>query len=194
VSGPSSLTTDQLPSEESHILPSNCRGREANTDIKHALCLEGEGVGIGYRYAKINVMKASLPRPQHDSYLKHRRQAINQIVLPVILAALLIVALAVLIGIATFRGDGDVARWSAISAIWIILPFMFAGLLFLALLGGMIYLMVRLLGILPSYTSLAQEFAYRLKGYIKRFTEISVRPVFAIDEIGTTIKALIGRK
>src|SRR5574339_103364 len=31
-------------------------------------------------------MKASLPHPEHESYLKHRRQNVTQVLLPVILA------------------------------------------------------------------------------------------------------------
>lgn len=139
-------------------------------------------------------MKASLPRPRHDSYLKHRRQAVSQIILPVVLAALLIVALAVLIGLATFRDGGDMARWSAISAIWIVIPIMIAGFIFLVLLGGLVYLLARLLDILPSYTILGQDFIYRMTARIQRASEISVKPVFAIDRIGTTIKAILGRR
>lgn len=139
-------------------------------------------------------MKAKLPLPQHDSYLRHRRQAASQIIVPVVLAALLIIAFAVLIGLATFRGDGDVARWSSISAIWILIPIMLAGMIFLAMLGGLAYLMGRLLGILPAYTKQAQDLTYRVVSYVKRFSETAIKPVFAIDEIGTTIKAIFGRR
>lgn len=55
-------------------------------------------------------MKAKLPQPVHESYLKHRRQAAWQIVLPVALTALIIVALIVLVNVATFNQGGDVVR------------------------------------------------------------------------------------
>jgi hypothetical protein len=139
-------------------------------------------------------MKASLPRPQHESYLEHRRQNVSQVLVPVILGAVLIVAAAIWIGVAAFGGNGDSAKWAAVSTIWIVLPLMFASLLFTALLAALVYLMSRFLNILPGYTGKAQDFAYRLKSLIRKFLDALVKPVFALDEIGSTLKALIGRR
>ena len=92
-------------------------------------------------------MKAKLPQPIHESYLRHRKQLAWQIVLPIGLMVVLIIALVVLINIATFRDNGDVARWAAISTIWIVVPIMIGMLIFLVLLVGLIYLLSKLLGI-----------------------------------------------
>lgn len=99
-------------------------------------------------------MKAQLPHPEHYSYLVHRKQRNTQVILPVILSALLMIGMVVLISFATFKSDGDVGRWAAISTIWIIIPILLAGLIVLALLIGGIYLMARALGALPHYTAL----------------------------------------
>ena len=80
-------------------------------------------------------MKATISQPVHESYLKHRKQIVWQVILPVVVTSLLIVALIVLVNIATFNQGGDVARWAAISTIWIVIPIMFGLLIFLALLG-----------------------------------------------------------
>src|SRR5690349_7089301 len=93
--------------------------------------------------------------PQHYSYLKHRRQMVRQIILPVVLSAVLMIAMIVWICLATFNQGGDVGRWAAISTMWIVTPVMLAGLIVLALLGGLIYLMVRILGALPYYSGIA---------------------------------------
>lgn len=139
-------------------------------------------------------MKASLPRPEHHSYLRHRKQNLTQVLLPVILSAVLLLALAIWLAARGLGNGGDVSRWGAISAIWVILPLMFAALLFTALLAGLVYLMARLLKILPGYTSQAHDLVYRLDGIIRRGLDASVKPVFMLAEIGTTIKALFGRK
>ncbi len=139
-------------------------------------------------------MKVSLPRPQHESYLKHRRQVTRQIVLPVALSALLMIALIVWISIATFRDNGDVGRWAAISTIWIITPIIMVVLIGLLVLIGLIYLMARLLGILPTYTGLAQDYVHLGAGYIQRFTEAAVKPIFAVDGLAAYFKAIFGRK
>ncbi len=73
-------------------------------------------------------MKAKLPHPEHYSYIKHRKQRLTQVILPVVLSALLFIGMIVLISLATFNSGGDVGRWAAISTIWIVIPIMLAGL------------------------------------------------------------------
>ncbi|PWB74074.1 MAG: hypothetical protein C3F07_08555 [Anaerolineales bacterium] len=130
----------------------------------------------------------------HESYLKHRKQLAWQIILPVVLTALLIVALIVLVNVATFRDNGDVARWAAVSTIWIVVPIMIGMLIFLVLLAGLVYLMKKLLDITPTYTGMAQDYAHKFAGYIKRGADAVVKPIFVLDGLGTSIKAFFGRK
>ena len=139
-------------------------------------------------------MKAKLPQPVHESYLRHRKEIAWQIILPVVLTALLIVALIVLVNIATFNQGGDVGRWAAVSTIWIIIPVMLAGLILLALIGAVIYLLARLLNIAPTYTGMAQDYVHKAAGYIKRAADAVVKPILLLDGIGASIKAFFGRK
>jgi hypothetical protein len=139
-------------------------------------------------------MKAVLPEPVHESYRRHRRQRTIQIILPVVLAAILFIAAVVLINIATFGYNGDVGRWAAISTIWIVIPVCVIGFVFLLLLGGLVYLMGRLLGVAPRYTGKAQDFVHKLAIRIRRIADTAVKPIFAVNGFGATIKALLGRK
>ena len=139
-------------------------------------------------------MKAVLPKPVRESYKRHRKQLTSQIILPVVIAALLFVALIVLINVATFRDNGDVARWAAISTIWIVIPIMVASLIFLLVLGGLVYLMKRLLNITPTYTGLAQDFVHKLAIRIRLAADAVVKPVIFVDGIGASINKLLGRK
>jgi len=138
-------------------------------------------------------MKAIIHPPVHESYKKHRKEIVWQIILPVVLTSILFIALIVLVNIATFRDNGDVARWAAVSTIWISIPIMIVALLLLAILVGIVYLLIRLLQITPIYTGKAQDFAYKIAGYARRAADIAVKPVFFLDEVGATIKALLGR-
>ena len=138
-------------------------------------------------------MKAVLPEPVHESYRRYRKQRTTQIILPVVLGALLFLALVVLVIRGTANG-GDVGRWAAISTIWISIPVCLMGLVFLALTGGMVYLMGRLLAIAPTYTGKAQDFVHKLEIRIRRFADTTVKPIFAVNGFGATIKALFGRK
>jgi energy-coupling factor transporter transmembrane protein EcfT len=140
------------------------------------------------------MMKAVFPEPVHESYKRHRKQRTSQIILPAVLVTLIFIALVVLVILATANGTGDVGRWAAVSTIWISIPVCAMGLVFLALLGGMVYLMGRLLGVAPRYTGEAQNFVHKLAIRIRRAADTAVKPVFAVNGFGATIRALLGRK
>lgn len=139
-------------------------------------------------------MKAVAPKPVHESYQRHRRQVATQVILPMVLTAILFVALIIWINIATFRGSGDSARWAAVSTIWIFTPIIVASLIFLVVLIGLIYLLARLLGMIPIYTNQAQNFVRMLGIRIQHAADVSVSPIMFLDGIGASIKRLFGMK
>jgi len=129
----------------------------------------------------------------HPSYKNHRRQFWIQIFLPMILAVLLIILVAVFTGIAAFGEGGDAPRWAAISTIWLVIPVMIFGLIFLAILAGLIYLLAQALIKLPPYSSKAQYYAGRATSQIKRFSDMATKPVLFLEGIVASIKAIFGR-
>ena len=137
-------------------------------------------------------MKAQLPKPLHESYLKHRKDLTWKIIFPVILSSVLCIGLIVLINIATFRDGGDVARWGAISTMWIAIPIMIGMLIFLALLAGIIYLLSKLLNIAPHYTVMVQDFFYKIDSYARRGADAVARPVILLNSIGASISRFFG--
>ena len=139
-------------------------------------------------------MKAVLPQPVHESYRRYRRQRALQIILPVVLAMLLFIAMIVMVSVATFGYNGDVARWAAISTMWISIPVCIMGLVFLALLVGMIYLFARLLGIAPHYTGRAQDFVHKIAIRIRLLADKTVKPIIFLNSIGASANRLLGRK
>ena len=144
-------------------------------------------------YAKIVVMKAQLPHPDHYSYQLHRKQRVTQIILPMIISMLALIGMVVLISLATFKSNGDVSRWAAISTIWIVIPALLAGLIVLAILVGLIYLMARALGALPHYTGIAQDYAQIARGYIIRGADMIVKPVISLHGFIENVKAFFER-
>ena len=139
-------------------------------------------------------MKAVIHQSVHESDKKHRKQLVWQIILPIVLTAILFIASVVLINIATFRDNGDVGRWAAVSTIWISIPIIIVSFLLLAILVGIVYLLIRLLQITPIYTGKAQDFAYKVADYARRAADTAVKPIIFLDSIGAGIKALLGRK
>ena len=118
----------------------------------------------------------------------------TQIILPMTLSGLVFIALIVLISMATFGGNGDVARWAAISTMWLASHVFILEFIFLALLGGMIYLLGRLLGIAPIYTGKAQDLVHMLMIRIRLLADKLVKPVIFLDSVGASINRLLGRK
>jgi hypothetical protein len=138
-------------------------------------------------------MKAKLPHPEHYSYQLHRRQRNLQIILPVAFSAALLIGMVVLISFATLKSDGDVSRWAAVSTIWIIIPALLGGLITLAILVGLIYLMARALGTLPHYTGMAQDYVYIARDYIVRGADMVVKPVIALEGFIERAKVFLER-
>ena len=117
-----------------------------------------------------------------------------QIILPVVLTVILIIALIVLVNIATFRDGGDVARWAAVSTIWIVIPIMIGMLIFLALLLGIIYLLAQLLNVTPTYTGMAQDYVRKAAVYIKQGADAVVKPVIRLEGFLASVKEFFGRE
>jgi len=131
--------------------------------------------------------------PAHYSYLKHRKQVTRQILMPVLLSALILVAIVVLVSISTFNQGGDVGRWAAISTMWISVFIFLGGLITFAVLAGLIYGMARLLNALPYYTGIAQDYIYIARGYIIRGADMAAKPILAINTWLETAKAFFER-
>jgi hypothetical protein len=70
---------------------------------------------------------------------------------------------------------------------------MLAGLIFLALLAGMIYLLARLVGVIPPYSYQVQGFVYRIEGHVKRGAELTRKPVLLVDILKSQIKKMVQR-
>ncbi len=139
-------------------------------------------------------MNEKLPEPVHASYLKHRKDTAWKIIFPVVLSSVLCIGLIVLINIATFRGGGDVQRWADISTMWIAIPVMMLLLVVFALLGGIVYLLAKLLKISPPYTLMAQQFFYKIEAYVRRGADAAAKPFIFIDSIGASIERILGRR
>ncbi len=87
------------------------------------------------------------------THARHRREVIWQITIPVVVGILILLVLAFL---AAFQTDMDQASvWADISLMWMIVPAFVATLIFFVFLAASIYLVVRLIGVLPGYLFMA---------------------------------------
>jgi hypothetical protein len=87
------------------------------------------------------------------THARHRREVLWQITVPVTVGVLILLALAAL---ATFQTNTEQASiWADISLMWMIVPTLIAALIFFVFLAASIYLVVRLIGVLPGYLFMA---------------------------------------
>jgi hypothetical protein len=139
-------------------------------------------------------MKANIPQPVHESYLKHRRELRWKILAPVIAASVLCVLCSSMVYVATFSYGGDVTLWAEISEIYLAIPTIIFLVIFFALVGGLVFLMARLLSLLPRYTFMAQDFSYKMKAYVRRGADAAAKPVIFLDSLGASINRIFGKR
>ncbi len=140
-------------------------------------------------------MKANIPtQPVHETYLKHRRELRWKILAPVIAASVLCVLCSGMVYVATFSYGGDVTLWAQISTIWLAIPTIIILVVVFALVGGMVFLMTRLLSLLPRYTFMAQGLSYKMKAYVRRGADYAAKPVIFLNSLGAGINRIFGKR
>ena len=154
-----------------------------------------------YSHVKIKPMDANnnqIDLKVRPSYRQHKRQSFWQILLPILVSFLAVLAgLAFLIVIAN-GGDpvGQLSTWADTSLIWLLLPIMALGLAAFLVLGAMIYLLARLLKILPTYTALVQNYFSMAANWVKAMAQRLLNPVVKAGSyqagIGQFFKSIFG--
>jgi hypothetical protein len=114
---------------------------------------------------------------------RHRKQKLWQIFVPLGLALAGMLALAIWAALATAGNPVTGMEWAAISIIFLSLPALLMGLIILIVLIGMIYLLSKLLGILPYYALILQTFIYRIGAVLLNVANKIVRPVLFINGV-----------
>ena len=128
-----------------------------------------------------------LPERNPVTYERHRKEVMWQILVPVIIGAVIILALAIL---AATRTDAQVSKGADVSVIWMITPMLVVALIFLVLLGALIYAVMSLLGILPGYASLVQDYFDAFRVQVGIVSDKAVEPVLRIESIKASLRAL----
>ena len=132
--------------------------------------------------------------PKTASYQRHRRQSFWQIIAPVgfgTLLVLVILALVILRAVGTDAG-GQVSQWADTSLIWLIPPVLLFALVLTLVLVEMIYLLARLLKIVPGFTFKVQYYVGLVSDYVDSFADKVAAPIIAVKSGGATVSALFG--
>jgi hypothetical protein len=135
-----------------------------------------------------NPRQIQLPKPNPVTARRHRRQFRQQVLLPVIAAALVVIGL----GAAFWQmGIGNPQRWAEISTIFLVLPLLLVGLVLLVLFIVLSAAINEVLTWLPPYTRMAQQALERVEKQVAAGMEVSTRPVMAIREYVAMIERFV---
>jgi hypothetical protein len=137
-----------------------------------------------------NQDRPRLPEPNPYTRDRHQRQVLWQVFVPMGLAVLVILALAVLVG---GTQTTQVQHISDISIIFLVLPTVAIALMILVVFAGLIFLTGKLIGILPSYARLAQLTLERVTTFLKNAADSTTKPVVGAESAWAGVMALFRR-
>ncbi len=139
-----------------------------------------------------DISKQHVEFNQNTSYHLHKKQRFWQILFPVGLGVLLILVLVVLVILTSVHGDaqGEVSILADASMIWLILPVLIFAVVMTVTLLGLIFLLAKVLHILPSYTSQAQYYVELFSSKVKYLAGKLTEPIIKVRSIGATINAI----
>ena len=134
-----------------------------------------------------------------NSYQRHQRQRFWQILTPLGLSVLLILALAVMVVMTATKTEvgGVVSQWADASLIWLSLPALTFAIITILILVGLIVLVARILKIVPFYTFLGQQYSNLIALKVKYWSNKLVAPLIAVQSFRAAVRgffsALLGR-
>jgi hypothetical protein len=131
-----------------------------------------------------------LPERNPVTHQKHRQEVLWQITLPLLLGLASVLAAAILVVIASFQGGEQASVWADISTVWLIIPLLFATLIFLALTAALAFGVTMLLRRLPPYARLVQDFFKTVSYQVRRYSNKAVEPVLKAHGAAAALRSL----
>lgn len=116
----------------------------------------------------------------------HNREVFYQITMPLVFGIVTALLLAVL---ATQATVSAVSTWADISLIMMIIPTMIVAVLFVVLTAGTIYLMVKLLPLVPPYARFTQEWLAYISFRVRIGADKSVEPFLRVHSFVASVRA-----
>ena len=131
-----------------------------------------------------------LPPPNPVTRERHKREVLLQIMLPFLAFVLLLVVVAVVL--AVFQ-VGQVGTWAEISTIFLIVPVLIASIIPLVLLVALAYGVTKLLGIIPPYAHLVQNYFDKGLQYVRRGADLVSEPILKARSGLTVVSTLFDK-
>ncbi len=128
-------------------------------------------------------------QPQRNRITKamHRSEMLWQVILPTVVGFLLVAFLAVLLARAEVA---DASQWADVSLIWLVLPVLLLGLIPLAILGALIYLVTRLLAVLPIGAFRLQKAVIEVEARVRIGTDKAADPIIRLRGARAALRSI----
>ena len=137
-----------------------------------------------------NKPKFQVPERNPATYAIHRREVFWQITFPFAIALLLILCMVAGLILVGVKGLGDISRWADIALIWLLIPVIILTLISFFAVTGFIYLITRLLGVLPGYARLGQDYVYLFQVRSKKIANQVIEPFLKLRSFKAGAEAL----
>lgn len=127
----------------------------------------------------------------------HRREVFWQITFPLLIGAVIILAAVVLVIVMAWGGTLDGAetnKLANVSLIWLIVPAMGISLVVAAVLAGLVYVVSKLIQVLPVYTFKVDQVLLALQMRIRQYSDIAAKPVMSTKSGWASIRAIFGKR
>lgn len=134
---------------------------------------------------------SNLPDRNPVTHAVHKREVFWQIIFPIIVGALIILTLAVGSGLVSYNIASQAAN---ISMMWLLIPLLFFTLIFIIMTAGLAYGLIRLIGILPPYAALVQNFFIMLNLEVRQASDLAAEPVLKTASAWARLRALLGKR
>ncbi len=115
-----------------------------------------------------------------EVHARHRHETQRQIYLPLAIFLVLVFIGVIAIIIYGLGVGANLRRWADVSLIWVLLPFMFIGVLVMIASIGVLAGVTHVLGILPGYGNIAQAYFRQIEDKVASVTDGIVEPLLRV--------------
>ncbi len=119
-----------------------------------------------------------IPERNPLTHREHQRQVFWQIILPLAVGVIVVLALAVLVSLSSIETS---SRWADISLIFLILPTAVATLLFIAVAAALVYGLWYAIKFIPPYARIVQDFFYNIQRRVRTGADMAAEPVLRVN-------------
>lgn len=123
-----------------------------------------------------------------EVHAQHRRETQRHIYIPLIAALVVIFAGVIAIIIYGLRHGSTLHRWASVSLIWVLIPFMFIGVLIMISAIGVMFGVTRVLEVLPGYGDIAQGYVHQATTSVNQVADGMVEPVLRVRSSWAVVK------